>query len=224
MKTGLRVYASSVWFLVLYCMVVFVPAWTISYWQGWAYIAVATTATIISTAYLARTNPAALQRRMQGGPRAESRTTQKILVTAVVVSTLGVMAFSAFDHRMGWSSVPAWVSIVGDALVAAGLAIASLVVVQNAYAAATVRVEEGQRLATDGVYKRVRHPMYIGALIMMLGVPLALGSYWGLLFVPLSVLVFALRILDEERMLTQELGGYREYTQQVRYRLVPHVW
>ncbi len=224
MKTGLRVFASSVWFLVLYCMVVFVPAWTISYWQGWAYIAVATTATIISTAYLARTNPAALQRRMQGGPRAESRTTQKILVTAVVVSTLGVMAFSAFDHRMGWSSVPAWVSVVGDALVAAGLAIASLVVVQNAYAAATVRVEEGQRLATDGVYKRVRHPMYIGALIMMLGVPLALGSYWGLLFVPLSVLVFALRILDEERMLTQELGGYREYTQQVRYRLVPHVW
>ena len=224
MKAGLRVFASSVWFLVLYCMVVFVPAWTLSYWQGWAYIAVATTATIISTAYLARTNPAALQRRMQGGPRAESRTTQKILVTAIVVSTLGVMAFSAFDHRMGWSSVPAWVSVVGDVLVAAGLAIASLVVVQNAYAAATVRVEENQQLANDGVYKRVRHPMYIGALIMMLGVPLALGSYWGLLFVPLSVLVFALRILDEERMLTQELGGYREYTQQVRYRLVPHVW
>ena len=224
MKTGLRVFASSVWFLVLYCMVVFVPAWTISYWQGWAYIAVATTASIISTAYLARTNPAALQRRMQGGPRAESRTTQKILVTAIVVSTLGVMAFSAFDHRMGWSSVPAWVSVVGDVLVAAGLAIASLVVVQNAYAAATVRVEEGQRLATNGVYKRVRHPMYIGALIMMLGVPLALGSYWGLLFVPLSVLVFVLRILDEEKMLTQELGGYRVYTQQVRYRLVPHVW
>ena len=205
-------------------MLVFVPAWTISYWQGWAYIAVATTATIISTAYLARTNPAALQRRMQGGPRAESRTTQKILVTAIVVSTLGAMAFSAFDHRMGWSSVPAWVSVVGDALVAAGLAIASLVVVQNAYAAATIRVEEGQQLATNGVYQRVRHPMYIGALIMMLGVPLALGSYWGLLFVPLSVLVFVLRILDEERMLTQELGGYREYTQQVRYRLVPHVW
>jgi protein-S-isoprenylcysteine O-methyltransferase Ste14 len=99
-----------------------------------------------------------------------------------------------------------------------------LVIIQNAYAAATVTVEKGQKVASGGVYKFVRHPMYVGTLIMMVGIPLALGSYWGLLFVIPGVLVLVFRILDEEKLLTQELPGYREYAQRVRYRLVPNVW
>lgn len=99
-----------------------------------------------------------------------------------------------------------------------------LVTIQNSYAAATVRVEADQKLVSSGLYRLVRHPMYTGNVIMMVGIPLALGSYWGLGLVIPGLIVLALRIRDEERLLQEELDGYREYTQKVRYRLVPCMW
>jgi protein-S-isoprenylcysteine O-methyltransferase Ste14 len=224
MKTAVRLSASSVFGLAAFALILFVPAGTIHYWQAWVFVAVFTAASIIPTIYLARTNPAALQRRMHAGPRAETRTAQKVIITGSFVVLFVMMAFSAFDHRAGWSSVPAWVSLLGDALVAAGLSIAMLVIIENSYAAATVTVESGQQVASGGLYKFVRHPMYVGNVIMTVGMPLALGSYWGLLFVIPGILVLVFRILDEEKLLNEELPGYREYAQHVRYRLVPNVW
>jgi protein-S-isoprenylcysteine O-methyltransferase Ste14 len=223
-KTGVRATASSVYGLIAFGLILFLSVGTLNYWQAWVFIAVFMVTTIVPSIYLARTNPAALQRRMRAGPRAETRTAQKIIITGSFLGLVAMMAFSAFDHRMGWSSVAAWVSVIGDVLVAAGLGIAMLVVVQNGYAAATVTVETDQTLVSGGVYKFVRHPMYVGNVIMMVGLPLALGSYWGLLFIIPGVVVLVFRILDEEKLLTQELAGYREYTHQVRYRLVPYVW
>jgi len=120
--------------------------------------------------------------------------------------------------------VPAAVSVIGDVLIVVGLVGGVLVVVQNSYAGASVRVEEGQTVASTGLYGLVRHPMYAANLVLMMGIPLALGSYWGLLLIIPAQVVLVLRILDEEKLLTQELGGYREYKQRVRYRLVPYVW
>jgi protein-S-isoprenylcysteine O-methyltransferase Ste14 len=224
MKTAIRLTASTVVGLAATALILFLPAGTLDYWQAWLFIAVFTAATIVPTIYLAKTNPAALQRRMHAGPRAETRTAQKFIVTGNFLSLFVMMAFSALDHRMGWSTVPVWVSLLGEVLVATGLGIAMLVIIQNSYAAATVTVEAGQKVASGGVYKFVRHPMYSGDVVMMVGVPLALGSSWGLLFVIPSVAVLVLRILDEEKLLTQDLPGYREYAQHVRYRLVPNVW
>jgi protein-S-isoprenylcysteine O-methyltransferase Ste14 len=224
MKTALKIVASVLYAVVLYGTLLFLPAGTFNYWQAWVYIGIVTVATLVPSAYLSRTNPAALKRRMRAGPRAEGRTAQKFIITAAFLGVFAMMAFSAFDHRMGWSSVPTWVSLVGDVLVATGLGVAMLVVVQNGYAAATVTVEADQPLVSGGLYKFVRHPMYVGNVIMMVGLPLALGSYWGLLLVIPSVLVLVFRILDEEKMLTQELRGYRQYRQRVRYRLAPYVW
>ena len=98
------------------------------------------------------------------------------------------------------------------------------VVIQNSYAAATVQVEGDQKIVSTGLYGMVRHPMYTGSVIMMIGIPLALGSYWGLLTVVPAGIVLALRIRDEEKLLQEELDGYRDYAQKVRYRLVPCVW
>jgi protein-S-isoprenylcysteine O-methyltransferase Ste14 len=135
-----------------------------------------------------------------------------------------MFVISALDHRFGWSSVPASVSVIGDVLVAIGLGLSMLVIVQNSYAAANVTVEAGQQLVSTGLYGLVRHPMYTGNVFLMLGIPLALGSYWGLLlFIP-GLVVLVLRIRDEEDLLTHELSGYRDYTQQVHYRLLPYVW
>jgi protein-S-isoprenylcysteine O-methyltransferase Ste14 len=135
-----------------------------------------------------------------------------------------VIVLSVLDHRFGWSQVPPVVSVVGDALVAIGLGVAMLAVIQNSYAAANITVEGNQHVVSTGLYRLVRHPMYVGNLIMMAGIPLALGSYWGLAVVIPGLLVLVIRVLDEEKLLAQELAGYREYTQKVRYRLVPYVW
>jgi protein-S-isoprenylcysteine O-methyltransferase Ste14 len=135
-----------------------------------------------------------------------------------------VIVASALDWRYGWSQPPGPVSVVGLALVAAGLGIAMAVTIQNGYAAANIAVESGQQLASTGWYGLVRHPMYFGNVIMMIGIPLALGSYWALLFVVPGLLVLALRITDEETLLTEQLSGYADFTQKVPYRLIPHVW
>jgi protein-S-isoprenylcysteine O-methyltransferase Ste14 len=135
-----------------------------------------------------------------------------------------MIVFSVLDFRFGWSRVPAAVSVVGLALVAVGLTIAMLVTIQNGYAAANITVEEGQRLSSTGWYGFVRHPMYFGNVILMVGIPVALGSYWGLLFVVAGLGMLVVRITDEEALLSQQLTGYREYAQTVHYRLVPHVW
>ena len=119
---------------------------------------------------------------------------------------------------------PTAVVVIGNVLVLAGLAVAELVVIQNNYAAATITVEADQPVVSTGLYGVVRHPMYVGALIMMAGMPLALASYWGLLTIIPGVLVFAARITDEEKALRQGLEGYDDYTQKVHYRLVPGLW
>lgn len=224
MKTGVQAAASSVIGLAVLGLMLFLPAGTFNYWQAWAFAATFTAATTIPSIYLLRTNPAALQRRMRGGPLAETRTVQKVVITFAFATLFAVVVFSAYDHRMGWSSVPAWVSVLGDVLVAVGLGIAMLVVIQNGYAATTVTVESGQTLTSSGLYKHVRHPMYVGNMFLMPGIPLALGSYWGLLFSIPGVVLHVLRIRDEEQLLAQELPGYRDYMQRVRYRLVPYVW
>jgi protein-S-isoprenylcysteine O-methyltransferase Ste14 len=179
MRTALKLVASSIIGLVVLGFILFYPAGTFNYWQAWVFIAIFTIATTVPSLYLARTNPAALQRRMHGGPLAEGRTVQKFIIIGIFLGLFAMMVLSAFDHRFCWSSVPAVVCVIGDVLVVAGLTIGMLVVVQNSYAAAAVRVEEGQKLASRGLYKLVRHPMYAGSLISMVGIPLALGSYWG---------------------------------------------
>src|SRR5262249_29798833 len=147
--------------------------------------------------YLIRTNPAALERRMRAGPLAETRMVQKAVIAVAGVSALGQLVLCGLDHRFGWSAVPAAISAAGGLLLAVGLGIALLAVVQNGYAAGNVTVEAGQKTVSTGLYGFVRHPMYLGTLVMMLGIPLALGSYWGLLGLVPGVFVLAVRILDE---------------------------
>jgi protein-S-isoprenylcysteine O-methyltransferase Ste14 len=209
---------------VVFGLLLFLAASTFDYWQAWVFLAVYALSTWIPGAFLQRTNPVALQRRTRGGPAAETRTVQKGVMGSLWLSLAAMIVVSALDHRFRWSSVPAAICWVGDVLVAVGLGVAMLVVIQNSYAAATVRVEEGQKLASTGVYGLVRHPMYTGNVIMMAGIPLALGSYWGLVFVLPVGIVLALRIRDEEKLLNEELDGYRDYTLRVRHRLVPYIW
>jgi protein-S-isoprenylcysteine O-methyltransferase Ste14 len=210
--------------LVAFGLLLFLPAGTFHYWQAWVFLAVFAFYTWVPSVYLAVKNPAALERRMHAGPMAESRPLQQIVATVVFICFPAMLVVSALDHRFGWSPVPTPITVVGDILVAIGLGVAMLVIAQNGYASANITVESGQTLVSTGLYGLVRHPMYTGNVIMMVGVPLALDSYWGLVFVIPALLALAFRIRDEEQLLQQQLSGYRDYTQKVHYRLLPYVW
>jgi protein-S-isoprenylcysteine O-methyltransferase Ste14 len=210
--------------LVVFGLLLSLAAGTFNYWQAWVFLVVFALSGWIPGIYLLRTNPVALRRRMRGGPTAETRMVQKVVMGGLWLSLAAMVMVSALDHRFGWSPVPTAICLVGDVLVAVGAGVMALVVIQNSYAAATVRVEAGQKLASTGLYGLVRHPMYAGNVIMMVGVPLALGSYWGLVFVIPGLMVLVSRIRDEEKLLQEELKGYREYMRKVRYRLMPCMW
>lgn len=210
--------------LLSFGLALFLPAGTLNYWQAWLFIAIFTIESIVYSAYLGVKHPEVLRRRMAGGPTGEDRPFQKLLVSVLFISWFGMMIVAGFDNRFGWSPVPAVVSLIGNVLAASGLGIAMLVVVQNAYAAANVTIEAGQTVTTGGLYGFVRHPMYVGALIMMLGIPLALNSLWAFVFVIPVAIVLVLRILDEETLLERDLDGYADYEHKVHYRLVPYLW
>ncbi|ORA23223.1 methyltransferase family protein [Mycobacterium aquaticum] len=215
---------SAVFGMVMLGFALFASAGTLDYWQAWVFIVVFAVATLVPSFYLAVKDPAALQRRMRGGPKAETRVVQKIIITVSLISVVAVLIISAVDHREGWSHVPVPVVILGNVIVLAGLALAQAVVFQNSFAGASIRVESEQHVVTTGLYRVVRHPMYVGTVLLMIGIPLALGSYWALLAVVVTVPALAVRITDEEKMLRTELDGYTAYTEKVRYRLVPYVW
>ena len=205
-------------------VILFVTAGTMEYWQAWVYLLVFTITSLLTTIYLIRNDPELLQRRMRGGPTAEKRPSQRVIMIFTSLAFIGLLVVPAFDRRFGWSSVPFYVVISGDTLVAIGFYFIFIVYRENTYTSATIEVAANQKVIESGPYALVRHPMYASVLLYLLGTPLALGSYWGLLpFVALIPLLIW-RLTDEEKMLTGELEGYTQYQQRVRYRLVPGVW
>jgi protein-S-isoprenylcysteine O-methyltransferase Ste14 len=205
-------------------LLLFVPVWTFDYWQAWVFLAVFFVAILAITLYLMKKDPKLLERRVNAGPRAEKEKSQKIIQVLATIAFIAVLAFPAFDHRFSWSPVPPYVAVAGDVLVVLGLLIVFLVFKENTYTAGVITVEAGQKVISTGSYARVRHPMYAGALVMLLGVPLALGSWWGLLtFIPITI-VIVWRLLEEEKFLLENLPSYSEYRNRVRYRLVPYIW
>lgn len=203
---------------------VFIPAWTIHYWQAWVFIVVFVVSMNAVGIYVALTDPALAKRRQKAGPIKEQRPSQRVIALLLILSFTALPVVSALDHRFRWSHIPPIVSVVGDLLVGLGLFVVLLVFRENTYGGATVEVLEGQTVISTGPYAIVRHPMYVGAVVMAAGVPLALGSWWGLLAVVGVIALHVGRILDEETLLCSDLAGYTEYTRHVRYRLVPFAW
>jgi protein-S-isoprenylcysteine O-methyltransferase Ste14 len=205
-------------------LLLFVPAGTIHYWQAWVYLSIFTGASILTTLYLLRHDRALLERRMSGGPTAEKRPVQKFIMLCTSIGFIALLVVPAFDHRFGWSSLPVGVVVAGDVLVAIGFYLIFLVYRENTFTSATIEVAEDQKVISTGPYAIVRHPMYASAFLYLLGTPLALGSYWGLVPIAAMIPLIIWRLLDEEHFLARHLPGYTEYQKRVRHRLVPFVW
>jgi len=219
-----RAFRSSLFGILIMAVLLFLPAGTLNYWQAWVFMAVFVSASTAVTVYLAIHDPKLLERRMRAGPAAEKERSQKIIIFLAMMGFMGLLVVPAFDHRFGWSRVPTYVCLIGDALIAIGFLLVFFVVKVNAYAASTIQVAEDQKVISTGPYALVRHPMYAGSFPILIGTPLALGSWWGLSALIVFVPVLIWRLVDEESFLRKNLPGYTEYTDKVRYRLVPHVW
>jgi protein-S-isoprenylcysteine O-methyltransferase Ste14 len=205
-------------------VLLFLPAGTIWYRQAWVYLTIFAGASLLISLYLIRRDPALLKRRMRGGPTAEKETTQKVIMFFASMGFIALLIVPAVDHRFGWSVVPPAVAITGDSLVVIGFYFIFLVYQENTFTSATIEVAENQKVISTGPYALVRHPMYASGLLYLLGTPLALGSYWGLLALPFMMSFLIWRLVDEEKFLAKNLPGYREYQTKVHRRLVPYVW
>src|SRR5262245_12594230 len=219
-----RALRASLFGIVALAALLFIPAGTLDYWQAWLFMAVFVCASGASTVYLAIHDPKLLERRMNVGPWAEKEPAQKIIMVFAMLGFIAMLVFPVLDHWLGWSSVPASVSVLGDALIVLGFLFIFFVFRENTYGASANQIAEGQTVISTGPYALVRHPMYAGALVMLVGVPLALGSWWGLFALLLMLPVLIWRLLDEERFLRQNLAGYTDYQGKVKYRLVPFLW
>jgi protein-S-isoprenylcysteine O-methyltransferase Ste14 len=205
-------------------LALFVPAGTLDYWQAWLFLAVFCVLSLAITVYLMVRDPQLLERRVHGGPTAETSRGQQLAMLIASLGFIATLVVSAFDHRFGWSRVPTASVIGGDVLILTGYVIIFFVFRANTFASATIEVVNEQRVISTGPYAVVRHPMYGGALLYMIGFPLALGSWWGLLGAGVLIAAIIWRLGDEERVLAKNLPGYATYRRAVKYRLIPYVW
>jgi protein-S-isoprenylcysteine O-methyltransferase Ste14 len=210
--------------VVVMGLMLFGAAGTVRFVEGWVLLALFSGASLAITIYLARKDPALLERRTQAGPVAEKQRSQKIIQGLASVSFLSVLVVPALDHRFGWSHAPLLLVVAGDLLVSLGFLIVFFVFKENTFTSSVIEVAAEQRVIDTGPYAVVRHPMYSGALVLLAGLPLALGSLVGLVtFVPFAA-VIVWRLLDEERFLATRLPGYVSYREKTRYRLIPRIW
>jgi protein-S-isoprenylcysteine O-methyltransferase Ste14 len=223
-KTVARAFAGILGVGVVLGLLLFVSAWTLKYPQAWAYLFAFLGGTTLVTVYLARNVLGLLESRNNAGPTAETDKQQQLIQSIASLFYLAMFVVAGFDFRLRWSAIPMWLSLAGDLLVLLGLWIVYRVFKVNSHTAGTIKVDEGQPVIEEGPYSVVRHPMYSGAILLVLATPVALGSWWALLCAAPMCLAIAARGFEEEKLLVSELAGYEAYREKVRYRIIPYVW
>lgn len=213
----------AILFLVM-ALLLFGTAGTLHYWQGWVFLACYFAASIAISFYLMKCDPALMARRMRGGPFAEKEPAQKLIMSLASLGFVALIVLPGLDHRLGWSQVPNAAAAAGNVLMLIGWLGIFFVFRENSFTSSTIEIAADQRVISTGPYAWIRHPMYAAALIMLLGIPIALGSWWGVLVVFAILPALVWRLLDEEQFLARNLPGYAEYQGGVRYRLLPGIW
>ncbi len=215
-----KAYLVPVIIMIVMGLVLFLPAGSLKFWQAWILWSIISALTLFITTYFSKKNPGLLSRRM----KVREKEQQPGIIRILSFLSLFAYLIPGFDYRYHWSEVPVWIIIAANALVFLGYVFIFLVFKENCYASTIIQVEKEQQVITTGPYAIVRHPMYTGLLIMQLFTPLALGSYWALIFSFLFIPTIIFRIRKEEEVLLRDLPGYTDYFIKTRYRLIPAVW
>lgn len=226
LKLGLKLAILLSLVLIVAAAILFIPAGTLKFWQGWALLAAYFIPVSLANIYFLISDPRVIERRME---QKESVREQKLLMRWGKLYFAAVFLIPGFDDRWGWTrhlfgGTPRWLSPISLTLISAAFLFVFWVIKVNRFAARTIRVEEGQEVISTGPYGWVRHPMYFGGVVLWMFTPLALGSYVALPAFALLIPLFVFRLLHEEKVLRRELKGYTEYCGRTRYHLVPFVW
>jgi len=212
--------------LIVAAALLFIPAGSWTFWQGWIFMVIIFALGVFSSFYLYKHDPKLVERRLQTKEKIRE---QRLLVRLLRPAFVAVLMVPGLDYRFGWSraylgGVPLWLTLLSDALVTASFLWVVWVMKVNSFASRTIRVEQGQTVVSTGPYSLVRHPMYLGSIVMLLFIPLVLGSYVALPAFALLIPFYVLRLLNEEKVLRQELLGYSDYCLHTRFRLLPLIW
>ena len=207
--------------LLLVWLLIFLPAGTLQYPCGWYFIALLFGPMLIAGFVMLYKSPEFLKKRLDAK---EKQTAQKGVVAFSGLMFIAGFVVAGLDFRFGWSNVPTWVIITASALFLVAYALYAEVMRENAYLSRTIKVEDGQTVVDTGLYSIVRHPMYAVTILLFLMIPLVLGSWYALIAFGFYPAIIIVRLLDEEKLLTEELPGYAEYKQKVKYRIIPFVW
>jgi protein-S-isoprenylcysteine O-methyltransferase Ste14 len=207
--------------VIFVAALLFIPARSLRYWQGWVFMAILFLPMPITSVYFMKRDPQLVERRLR---TKEKISEQKTIIRWAQLVFFAALLLPGLDYRFGWSRVPLWLTILSQLFVFAGYLITLWVMKENSFASRTVEIQEGQKVISTGPYRLVRHPMYFGGVLMLLFTPLALGSWWALPGFLLVIPLIVLRLLNEEKMLCRDLPGYSDYCLRTRSRLLPLLW
>lgn len=216
------IYFRMIIFAIIMFLFLFLPSGSFYFWKAWIYFIVFFGSTFFITVYFIKRDPELIKRRNKAE---EKEIEQKIFQTiSGTLFFIGLLMIPGLDYRYSWSNVPVSVVVISDFIVLLGFLVVFLVFKENTYTSSIVEVAENQKVISTGPYALVRHPMYTGAMMIILFTPLALGSWWGLIPAVLISIFVVLRLLNEEKVLLKELSGYEDYCKKTRYHLIPLIW
>jgi protein-S-isoprenylcysteine O-methyltransferase Ste14 len=222
-----RLFVQTAIWLGVMAALLFIPAGTITWPGAWAYLAIIAGVGSAAGLWFARHDPGLLRQRLSSPIQAGQPAWDKAIMSVFMLLYMGSFVVAALDAvRWRTTVMPVWAEVTGGVCILASYAIILRVLAENTFAAPVVRIQEerGQRIVTTGPYAIVRHPMYGGAILFLLGTPLLLGSSYGLVFVPAQLILLAIRAVFEERTLAERFPEYAAYAAKVRYRFAPFVW
>ena len=202
-------------------LLLFLPAGTIKFFNAWLFIGLLFIPMFILGIFLFIKSPELLEKRLNAK---EKENTQKGVVGFSAILFLASFLIAGFDYRYGWTSVSLWCVILASVILLVSYALYAEVMRENIYLSRTIEVQENQKVIDTGLYGIVRHPMYAVTIFLFLSIPVVLGSWWALLCMAPYPFLIAIRILNEEKVLENNLSGYKEYKAKVKYRLVPFIW
>ena len=207
--------------LVMVALLLFVPAGSLAYPNGWLFISLLFIPMLVLGFVLLFKAPELLEKRLNA--KEEQGEQRKVVGLSALLFLAGFMT-AALDFRFGWSQLPGWLVLAASVILLLSYGMYAEVMRENAYLSRTVEIQENQKVIDTGLYGIIRHPMYTSTILLFLSIPLVLGSGIAfLLFLAYPVLI-AKRIRNEEEVLEEGLAGYREYKQKVKYRLIPFIW
>ncbi len=207
--------------VLLVGVLVFLPAGSFHFWQGWLFVGALFVPMFFAGVVLMIKSPQLLKKRLDAK---EKQNEQKLVIKLSGLMFVAGFVLAGLNFRFGWYLLPAWASVCGATAFLLAYVTFAFVLKQNQYLSRTIKVEENQKVVDTGLYGIVRHPMYSATLILFLSMPIILGCAFAFIVFLAYPFIIAGRIKNEEKLLEKELAGYNEYKQKVKYRLIPFIW